>query len=65
MEEFYVRSENCLIPVTAMILIYFASAIVLIFVFVVPAEFWLFGALAVIYSAAVLFDQPQNGLSLS
>ncbi len=48
-----------------MILIYFASAIVLIFVFVVPAEFWLFGALAVIYSAAVLFDQPQNGLSLS
>lgn len=62
--EFYVRSENCLIPVTAMILIYFASAIVLIFAFVVPAEFWLFGALAVIYSAAVLFDQPQNNMGI-
>lgn len=63
-ENFYVYTENCIIPKIVMFLIYVIDAFILIFLIFVPTQFYLFGAMAVIYSATVFIDQPQNNMGI-
>lgn len=63
-ENFYVYTENCIIPKIVMFLIYEIDAFILIFLIFVPTQFYLFGVMAVIYSATVFIDQPQNNMEI-
>lgn len=63
-KDFYIQTENCIIPKIVMFLIYTLDAFVLVFLIFVPTQFWLFGAMAIIYSATVFIDQPQNNMGI-
>lgn len=63
-EDFYVRSEHCLIPKNIMLFIYAVDALILLFLIFVPTKFWLFGAMSIFYSATVFIDQPQNNMGI-
>lgn len=62
--NFYVQTENCIIPKIVMFLIYTLDAFVLTFLIFVPSQFWLFGVMSIFYSATVFIDQPQNNMGI-
>lgn len=62
--EFFSSAENMLLPKNVALALLSVSAGFIIFVFIAPRFFWIFGVVAILYASAIFIDQPKNNLGI-
>ncbi len=60
----YSSEMNMILPKNIALALLAVSAGLIIFVFVVPKFFWIFGVVALFYASAIFIDQPKNNLGI-